>query len=76
MKYGIFLLHDVILSPVRFVNGLIGFCGCMAERKSNIIRDVSCWLDVNESQGHILLKIPAAEKEVGPLLGALFGSSS
>ena len=76
MNYGMFPLHDVIPSPVQFGNGLMAFCGCMAERKSNIIRDVSCWLDLNESDGQILLKIPTVEKVVAPLFGALFGSSS
>ena len=55
MYYGIFLFHNVIISSVRFVDGLVDFCGCMAESNFNIIRDDSCWLEHNGSGGQILL---------------------
>ena len=48
-----FLLHGVSLSPVRFVNRCIDFCGCLVEGNLNIVREVSCWLAVNESDVHI-----------------------
>lgn len=77
MKFGIFSLQDLALSPTQLMNGLINFRKCMAGESYPGRNDISqAWLTFAKTFAKTSSTLAEEKEEVGPFPGALFAASS
>ena len=77
MKFGIFSLHDIALSPTQLMNGVINFRRCMAGESYQGRNDMSqAGLTFAKAFAKASSTLAVEQEEVGPFSGALFAASS